>query len=222
MNGGITTRLIMKDLYMHRRLIAVAVVLGIASLLVASINRVSFSVGGTLYLTTVIAYGVVLVMSAVVQERKDKSALFVLSLPISGDDYLRAKVLAVLATFVVPWLALSLGAISLFAFTPMSDGFIPFLVLVSVFMLMNFTLVLVTALLTVSEPAITAAIILTNVSVSLFFIFLGSRPAIHDHLEGPVAVWNEAVFVILAVEIAVILTALTLSFWLRRGRSVLI
>jgi ABC-2 type transport system permease protein len=222
MNGSITMRLIVKDLYMNRWLIAVAAVLGLVSLLVAGINKVAFNVAGTLYLTTIIAYGVVLVMYSVVQERKDKSALFVLSLPISGDDYLRAKVLAVLVTFIVPWLALTGGGIALFAATRIPDGFIPFFLLLSVFMLMNFTLVLVAALITVSEPVITATIIITNVSVSLFFILIGSRPSIHDHIEGPVAVWSKAVFVILAVEIAVILMALILSFYLRRGRSVLI
>jgi ABC-2 type transport system permease protein len=222
MNGSIVAKLVMKDLYLQRWLMYAALVVGVISIAICGINRVAFNVGSVFYLTTVIAYGVILVMYSVVQERKDKALLFVLSLPISGTQYLQAKMLAVLSTFCLPWAVLTLGGVLLIVVTPIQNGLLPFFILASTFMLMNFCVILAVSMLTVNEPLITAVIILTNLSVTLFFMLLAGIPAIQEHVDGSIAVWNAPAFAILAAEVIVMLIVLMLPFWrpLSFGRSV--
>jgi ABC-type transport system involved in multi-copper enzyme maturation permease subunit len=158
----------------------------------------------------------------VVQERKDKCLLFVLSLPLSNEQYLRAKVFAVLATFLAPWGLLTAAGVTLFLATPVPDGFVTFFVLLSTFLLMNFTLVLAVALLTTSEVAVTSTIVLTNLSVSLFFILIGSLPSVSGNLQNATMAWSTDASVILGAEIAVMVIALTIPFYVGRGRRTLI
>jgi ABC-type transport system involved in multi-copper enzyme maturation permease subunit len=161
-------------------------------------------------------------MYGVVQERKDKCLLFVLSLPLSNEQYLRAKVFAVLATFLAPWVLLTAAGVTLFVATPIPDGFVTFFVLLSTFLLMNFCLVLAVALITTGEVAVTSTIVLTNLSVSLFFILIGSLPSINDNLQKDAMVWSTPASIILGAEFAVMLIALTIPFYARRGRLTLI
>jgi ABC-type transport system involved in multi-copper enzyme maturation permease subunit len=214
--NAVAVRLIAKDLYLNRWLIGIALLCGVLSLIAGGMSRVNFNFGSVFYLTTVIAYGVVLVMHAVVQERKDKSLVFVLSLPLSPAEYLRAKMLAMLATFVAPWAFLSLGSILLIAVTPIPDGMIPQFTIVSFLMLMNFCLVLSAALLTTSEPLVTFIIIVTNVSVSLLFMLFASIPSISEASQRDAVVWLPTELKLIAIEVVVTLAALSLPFVLRR------
>jgi ABC-2 type transport system permease protein len=222
MSTNVVARLVVKDVYLHRWLIVVALVVGVASLLISITSKMAFNVASVFYLTTIIAFGVMLVMYGVVQERKDKCLLFVLSLPLSNEQYLRAKVFAVLATFLAPWGLLTAAGVTLFLATPMPDGFVTFFVLVSSFMLMNFCVILAVALLTTSEVAVTATIILTNLSVSLFFMLIGSLPSITAHVGKDVMVWSRDASIILGAQVAVMLISLTIPFYVRRGRRTLI
>lgn len=219
---SVVTRLVLKDIYLARWLIGVALVAGLVSIGISLLSRMAFNVGSVFYLTTVIAYGVMLVMYSVFNERKEKCLLFVLSLPLSRRQYLQAKVIGVLCAFFIPWLVLTTCAALTIVTTPLPDGLLPYFMLVSTFMLMNFSLVLTVALLTSHEAIVTATIILTNLSVTLFFLLLGSIPAIASTLPGDTAVWSAPVFIIFTAQAAVLLLALSLPFFARRNRPHLI
>ena len=59
-----------------------------------------------IWLTTIVAFGVVLAMIAIANERKERTLQFVLSLPLSHGDYVRIKVIGLLLCFLVPWFVL--------------------------------------------------------------------------------------------------------------------
>jgi ABC-2 type transport system permease protein len=216
--NAVAVRLIAKDLYLNRWLIGIALLGGTASLIALSISRAGFNFGLVFYLTTIIAYGIVLVMHAVVQERKDRSLVFVLSLPLSPADYLRAKVLAMLGTFGAPWALLSLATIGTIAITPIPDGMIPYFTVISFLMLMNFCLVLAAALSSSSEPLVTSIIIVTNASVSVLFMLLANTP-IEQAAKHDAIVWLPGALELIAIEVGVSLAALALPFALRRHRQ---
>ncbi len=220
--NAVAVRLIAKDLYLNRWLIGIALLGGGLSLILLGISRVGFDFGSVFYLTTVIAYGIILVMHAVTQERKDRSLVFVLSLPLSPADYLRAKVVAMLATFIAPWALLTLGTVVVIAITPIPDGMIPYLTVIAFLMLMNFCVVLAAALTTTSEPIVTLIIIVTNASVSLLFILLANIPSIVAASKRDAVVWLPTELKLIAIEIGVALVALALPFVLRRDRRGLI
>lgn len=216
--NAVTTRLIVKDLYLQRRLIALAFIGGAASLVITgTLGRAGAGFGMVFYLTTIIAYGIVLVMHAVTLERNQKSLVFALSLPISPAEYLQAKMLAMLLAFLGPWALLTIATIVLVAVTPMPDGMMTWMAMISVLMLTNFCIVLAITLISRSDGLITLVIILTNASVSLLFILMSLIPSLADLSTKDVRVWPPEALEIMGVELLLALIAVALPFMMRRA-----
>jgi ABC-2 type transport system permease protein len=219
----LTRKLIAKELYVYRWLLVGATAAGFAGLLTAASGEIGFNIGFIVWLTAVIALGVMLALFGVAQERKERSLLFMLSLPLAFSDYVRAKLLALLVCFLLPWAALSAGALGLILVMPgIPDGLLPYAALLCFFLLLNFALVLCGALHITSEAAMGGLIILTNMSVSLFMMGIGRIPAMGQHMQGASPVWNDAFWLLLAAELAATLIALALPLlFAARRRDVL-
>jgi ABC-2 type transport system permease protein len=209
--SAVTFLLIAKELYSYRWIIAAAIAAGLFSLVLASTGEMAFNIGALAWLTTIIASGVMLPMYGIHQERKDRTLLFALSLPISPAGYARAKMMGILSSFVVLWSALTIGAVILVLASPgIPDGLLPYLLLLSCFLLVNFSLVMCCSFLSTSEIAISAAIILTNMGVTVFMMLVGRASAIGQHMLAEAPVWNSTFFLILGGEAAAFAIALSL------------
>jgi hypothetical protein len=215
----VTRKLIGKELYVNRWFIAGGSVAGVASVLIATFGKTAFNVGALTWLTTIIATGVMLALYGIMNERKEHSLLFVLSLPLSTADYVRAKLLGLLACFFIMW-TLASGAALLLVFLDdtVPDGVAPYTTLLCVFMLANFVVVLCGALHALSEAMTSAVIIVTNMGVSIFMFTVAPLPAINDHLWGPAPVWNGTFWAVLACELAVLVIAFALPFFFAARR----
>ena len=225
MNAGssITGRLIAKDLYLYRWLIAGALAAGIASLVLSRFTggdnvTTGPNLGILLYMTTVIAFGISLPM-LVLKEHQNKSQLFVLSLPVSPAQYSSAKVWAALIAFLVPWLTLTAGVVVVTVATPAPDGGIPFFVAMMTFFLGNFCLLMTVTVTTMSEITAIAGILVTNISVTVFLTQVGQLPGVQGHSQDAVATWSPAILAVLGIELAVILLSLGLALYLPSRRK---
>jgi ABC-type transport system involved in multi-copper enzyme maturation permease subunit len=206
-------KLIAKDFFLHRWLIIGSTVAGLVGLAIAAEGKVRFNIGMLTWLTTLVAFGVVLVMLGIGSERKERQLQFVLSLPLSHGDYIRIRVIGLLLCFIVPWAVLSVGAVALIAVMPnLPDGLMPFVVLMSGFFLANYSVVLCSALHTASEGVMTLVIIVTNMNITLFIFMIGGIPSLNDHLQSPVAVWNSTFWIVLGAEAATLLITLSLPY----------
>jgi hypothetical protein len=85
-------------------------------------------------------------------------------------------------------------------------------------MLANFSVVLCGALHTASEGMMTIVIIVTNMAVTLFIFLVGGLPSLHDHLLEPTAVWNDTFWIVLAIEFATLIAALSLPYFVAARR----
>lgn len=207
----VTRKLIAKELYVHRRLLAGAAVAAVAAMAIAPLGRTGFNVGALTWLTTIIAVGLMLAIYGVANERKERSLELVLSLPLAPRDYVRAKLLGLTSCFLGPWLVASAAALLLvIGSDQVPSGMAPFTVLLCGYLLTNFALVLAGALHARSEAAMTALVIATNMGVTLFLFLVGGIDGIRRHLDGPVAVWTPEFWIVLAAELAVLAIALTL------------
>jgi ABC-2 type transport system permease protein len=211
----IMRKLIAKELHVNRWLIvgsAVAAALSVAvAALSTALGKTAFNIGALTWLTTVIALGVMLAIYGIMNERKEQSLQFVLSLPLSVSQYVRAKLLGLLLSFLGPWLVATLGAaILVLAHPGVPDGLLPYVLTLCVFMLMNFSLVLCGTLLVRSESAVSVVIILTNMLVSVYMFTIGTQAGLKDHMYGPTPVWNGTFYSVLIVELIVFVVALTL------------
>lgn len=215
----LTRKLIAKEFYLHRWLLIGSTVAGLAGLLIAAEGEVRFNIGMLIWLTTIVAFGVVLAMFAIANERKERALQFVLSLPLSHGDYVRIKLVGLLLCFLVPWAILSAGAVTLIAAMPnLPDGLLPFAVLLSGFFLTNYSVVLCGALHTASEGLMTVVIIVTNMAVTLFIFMVGALPSLHDHLQAPAAHWNSTFWTVLGAEFAILLVTLSLPYFVAARR----
>lgn len=216
MNGSIFRRLVAKDLYFYRWMIALGLAAGVASLVLSALSPGDGvdsgpNLGFLLFMTTIIAYGIFLAMLGILKERQEKSQLFVLSLPISPAQYAIAKVLAALIAFLLPWTLLTVGVVAATVLTDAPDGTLPGFVAIMLLFLADFCALLALIAITQSERWAIAGILLTNVAVTVFLTRLGrlAGPA-----EGEVATFSPEILTVIAVEVATILLALGLAFYL--------
>jgi ABC-type transport system involved in multi-copper enzyme maturation permease subunit len=207
----ITRKLIAKELYVNRWFIGGGAVASALSVAIASLGAGAFNVGALTWLTTVIAFGVMLGIYGVVNERKEQSLQFVLSLPISIGDYVRAKLFGLLLAFLVMWVVATASAAAMVLLSSkVPDGLLPYVLLLCFFMLANFSVVLCGALHARSEALVTATIIVTNMGVSIFMFTVGVLPGLRDHMFGATPVWNDTFFNVLIVELIVLVIAVAL------------
>lgn len=209
--NGIVFRLIAKELHVHRWMMLATAAAAALSALACAFGGVAFNVGAIAWITAVIAGGVMLAIYGVANERKERSLQFLLALPVSIPQYVLAKTLGLLLCFALPWLAASVSAVvAVLASPAIPDGLLPFVVAMCGFLLANFAVVLCAGLHARSEGAMTAAIIVTNMSVSLFMFGVGALPGIRNHLGAEAPVWNGTVAGVVLVELLVFAIALLL------------
>jgi ABC-2 type transport system permease protein len=212
-------KLIAKDFYLNRWLIVGSTVAGLVGLLIAAEGQLRFNIGMLTWLTTIVAFGVVLATFAIANERKERALQFVLSLPLSHGDYVRIKVIGLLLCFLVPWIVLSAGAVVLVAVMPnLPDGMLPVVVLLCGFMLANYSVVLCGALHTASEGVMTIVIIVTNMSITLFIFMILGLPALREQMLAPAPAWNSTFWTVLSVEIATLVVTLSLPYFVAARR----
>lgn len=215
----IVRKLVAKELHLNRWFLASVTAAGLASLVVAAGGEGLFQVGFLVWLTAVIALGVMLALFGVANERKERALLFVLSLPLAPRDYVLSKLLGLLLCFLLPWGVLSAGALALVALSPgIADGLLVYGVLLCVYLLANYALVLCATLHIKSEAGMAGVIVFTNMSVSLFMMGAPRIPEIGQHMLARAPVWNGAFWQVLAAELAVILLALSLPLFIAARR----
>lgn len=216
MSTSIVWRLVAKDLYLYRWLIGVALGVGVGSLFIPRVGEGPNNVMLILLLTSVVALGIFIGIYGIMNERKEKSLLFVLSLPISTRQYTLAKVAAALIAFLIPWSILTAAMVGLTLwFDPPPDGSLPTAITMMLFFLANFCVLITLALIAHSEFWAVVAVFATNISVSFYMTTVPGLPGIREHAAGPTPVWNPTVVTVLGAEALVIVLSLAALFFVQ-------
>jgi hypothetical protein len=214
MSNPMIGKLIAKELFLNRFFIAAALLAGFVSLGISLISRLAFAVGAIMLLTVAVAYSVILPMFTIVTERKEKSRLFVLSLPVSRGDYLRAKIIGVTFSFLIPWAVLLIAALTVILATPIPDGMVVYTTLIMVFALADFCLVACAATVVDREGVMTLVIICMNMSVTFFIVGLSTLTSIGAEAGRDAVNWSALALTILGSEIAAVVAAFVILFWI--------
>ena len=215
MSAPIVRQLILKDLYLLRWMIVASIVAGGAAIAIMPLSQVSALVGAVSLICTLIILNIFLVMVGVVQEKKDKVLLFILSLPVSTTQYVVAKVAANAIAFLVPWLVLTAGTIAVIDVSAIPNGIVPYWLAVLGYILFYYCALLAVGLLWDSSGVHTTAIIVGNVSINFLIPFLLWLPSVSGHAKGPTAVWTGDIVAIVAAEILTGALVLGLAVYLR-------
>lgn len=212
-------RLILKDWYLQRWMILGALGGGAAALgIVATGAKAAFILGLVLLVSILIAIGAHLAVSTMVEERKNQTLAFVMSLPISYREYTAAKILGNLIIFLVLWLALVLGSLALLMLAPKSHGLIPYAAIMATEILVSTCLIIAVALITESQGWTIGAIMVGNLALNGIGYWVAHIPSIAKGMEGSSILWTPAASVLLLGEFSAIalLLGFTFSFQARK------
>ena len=216
MSNPIVGKLIGKELSLNRLFIAGATFAGLLSLVICMLGKVAFAAGAIMFLTALIAYAVVLPMFSIAGERKEKTRLFVLSLPVSRGEYIWAKVVGVSLSFLGPWTVLLIGALALILLTPIPDGMVVYTTLIMMFALTDFCVIVCAAMLLASEGGQAMVIVFMNMSVTFFMLGTSTLTRVGPDSAIDAVNWSTPALAILGSEIAVVVTALVALYGLTR------
>jgi ABC-2 type transport system permease protein len=218
-NNLMVKRLILKDWYFLRVPIIGYLAAGaVAVLLMANGGEGAFFAGSILLITILISVGIHVAMATVVNERKEQTLPFVMTLPISYMEYTTAKILANLLIFLLPWTALLIATLALFTMAN-AGGIIPFTLLLVTEIFASYCLLLSVALVSESQNWAIGAMVFGNLFLQAFMYWVSHIPSIARTMKGHVAVWSPAVVTILAVEIAIILLLLGATFFFQARKT---
>ena len=113
MSQSIVAQLVLKDLRLASPLVAGTLVLGVLSLAVSPWSAVAFFVGGSVLIVALILLNIMLVTASLMSERKEKTRVFMLSMPVSTTAVLSSKLLSSLIAYLVPAALLTIGGVLL-------------------------------------------------------------------------------------------------------------
>jgi ABC-2 type transport system permease protein len=222
MNGSIVRQLIAKDLFLLRPMMIGALLIGGAGIALMLFGETAFFVGWIVVFIAVTLLGIFATAVAVLAERKDRVHLFVLTLPVSPAQYLRAKLAAGAIAFFVPWAILLAAVLTLIAATGIPDGLMPFLAMLFCYVVCYYSAYLGVSLVTDSAIWSMLVIIAGNTApiflIPLFFRVSG----IGNDFVPPDAGWTPTVLGILASEIVFSAAATGLALFIRSRQRDLI
>lgn len=217
MNYAMIGRLIWKDWYLQRSMILLSLLGGVVALGIVCLGgQAAFLVGLVLLITALIVAGAQLGVATMVNERKEQTLAFIMSLPISYREYTVAKLAGTLLIFLLPWLLLVLGVCALFAIPHgIPHGLFPFTVIMAIDILVNTCLILGVALVTESQTWTVGAIMVGNVSLNLVGYYVAHRPGIARGMGGSAMLWSPTASAAVGIEFGVIALMLCLTFFLQ-------
>jgi ABC-type transport system involved in multi-copper enzyme maturation permease subunit len=209
---SIVGRLILKDLYLSRWVIAGAFALGILTLGIAPLSEILYFVSSVSFIVTLILLNVFVVMFSVGQERKDKVILFVLSLPVSTGQYAAAKLAAALIAFLVPFVFMLAGSAAVVLMTDLPNGSLPVTFAIGAYVLLYFCVFLGVTLNTASAVWATLVIVFGNVGVSFLIPAVNTFATVRQYGRTETLVWSGDMLTVIGVELALSVAALVAFF----------
>jgi len=212
-NFPIVKKLVYKDLYLIRKLIAAYVAGIIFSLSIISLGEWQFYMGAVLFISMVVGLGNHQLSATLINERKEQTLSFIMSLPVSPTDYALAKLLSTMVTYFIPWFLITVASVLVIWLTSLPDGLIPFTVIVSVLVLLNHCITWSAAMTLETEGAVLAVMIGLNCFLNPELYFLIRVPEIFAHINTPDIVWAGLPIKILLLGVAAIVVVLTTSFY---------
>ena len=175
--------------------------------------------GGLLLLVLLIVVGMFSIASSIMAERKEQTQPFVMSLPVTPMDVFWGKLLANLVIYLVPFLLVTGAMLGMILGTPSPDGTVPWLLLIALFVLVNFVVTLCVAIAVDSEGWNTFAMLALMTLIGPFIYWVTYMDGIREHLKGDVIVWSPQVLGLIGGELAVIAVAILAAGWVHARKT---
>ena len=222
-DAAMVWKLVVKDWQVYQKQLAGFVAGMLLALgLVGMGTPLMASAGALLLLVQLLVVGTYAIQSSIMAERKLQTVPFIMSLPVTPMDVYWGKLLANLVIYLVPFLLVTGGLLTLILSTPRPDGAVPWLAVVALFMLAVFCVSLCVAIAVESEGWNIFAILALMTLIGPFLYWVSRLDGIVQYLKADDIVWSAPVLGVLAAEVAVIAVAILVTSWIHaRTASVL-
>lgn len=209
--------LFLKDLYLSRRPLFWYFAAGLLCSAMNVIPNPTLSfVGFVMILTVAIGSGMHLLGDLLLSEGSEQTRTFILSLPVSLLDYSIAKIAVVLTTFLIPWFTMFACSVVLTSVLPWGKaGAVPVLVVVFLELLAAYTVQLVTAVISESVGWTIGVMVACNVFLNLFLMVLFQNPEVSESMKSSVPIPSPLLLKVIGAEVAIIIVALSLAFFMQ-------
>ena len=215
MNIPVVKRLILKDWYLNRAMIVVSLATGLVTIaIVAACHGTQLSViFGMIVMVTILIGAGAMVMIGISDERKLQTLPFVMTLPISYKEYTASKIVGSLLIFLVLWSALVAAMVLSILFLPgFPHGLIPFVIIMSVEILMSTCLITAVAVTTESHGWTVGVSQVGALSLNLIGWSIVRFPEIGGTMSSPAVHWSTTATVLILLEIGIIAVMLAAAF----------
>jgi ABC-2 type transport system permease protein len=214
-------RLIWKDWYLNKAGILASLIGGVATLaLVAAMHasQVALIVGMIVLVTILIGMGAMVMLSAA-SERRQLTLPFVMSLPISYQEYTISKIAGGLLIFLALWLPLVAAIVATILLTSgIPHGLIPFVLIMAVEILTTTCLITVVSVTTESHGWTVATAQLGAIGLNAIGWSIVRLPEIGGWMRSTTVRWSRTATALLLAELAFIALMLAVTFLLQ-GRK---
>lgn len=205
-------RLILKEFQMYQKQFAAYVIgLLIGLTLIGMAKTWAFYAGGMILLVLLICVGGFAIQSSLLNERREHTLTFMMSLPLTPMTFFWSKVLANLVLYLVPFTIVLAGTAFLVLFTPLPDGILIWSFLIYGFLATNYFISLSAALVLESEGWNIFVQIAVSTFVGPFMVFIGTIDAIGKKIQSNEVVLSQEALGIFALELTVMLLALAFA-----------
>lgn len=220
LNMPVIKQLVYKDWYLNRKLLATYVGGGIFSLSIISLGEWQFFMGAIMFITMLVAMGNHQLSVTMINERKEQTLAFVMSLPVSPADYAMAKFLSNMVLFFVPWSLLTLVTTLVILFTPLPDGLVAFTLLICVLIAVNHCICWSVTMATETEASFLMVMIGLNCLLNPALYLLARSPAIGGNNLNENFIWTGTATMVLVCEILAIVLLLAGTLYFRSRKKV--
>ena len=215
MNIQVVQRLVWMDWYLSRTVIIAGLAAGIvtiAAVAAAHGTQLAVILGMIVMVTILIGAGAML-MVGISDERKLQTLPFVMTLPISYKEYTASKIVGSLLIFLVLWSALVAAMVlSILLMPGFPHGLIPFVVIMSVEILMSTCLITAVAVTTESHAWAVGVSQVGALSLNLIGWSIVRFPEIGGTMSSPAVHWSTTATVLILLEIGIIAVMLATAF----------
>lgn len=219
--NNVVSKLVWKDLSIMKAPTILWWICGLVAVAIVAFGGPSMlNFASILFISGMAGTGIHAIMRTVVEERREQTLPFIMSLPITIAQYNSAKLITNIAIFGVVWITLSIAT---YAFVVVGEvlpwGSMPFLLIVFVGIFLANTAILATSLITETKGGCIAAIIGANIDTQMFLWWVYNLEGIRSTISGSQAVWNSTALFVLASELAAIIALITLTYVLQSRKT---
>lgn len=218
-NVSMIKKLILKDWHLNQKIIAMYMAGSILALSVISLGEAQFYMASVLLICMLIGLGNHQIAITIINERKEQTLPFIMSLPISPLDYAIAKLIANMTLFIIPWILIVAGLLAVLITTELPNGLIPYSIIFCTFFLVNYVITWAVGMAFESEGVIIFVMVFLNCLTSPFMYVLGKTPAVMNNIQGKEALWNTTSAGILVTEIVLAVIVMLIALFLQTRKK---